>query len=799
MFKLIYTSVPKGLIQGRSGFTTVAMTEGFPSNLIPLVENLSGYRTVFSPSDSNADRNPVNCTYFKQCFGSTEYSIISRIAYHGLSYTGRSNILAVHLLFTQDEIRNLGVSPAQILQADENFTWSGEVCHLPIAPKLMQVQTASCEGETWKRFLGDGNWARVLAWKFRHERNKPVFIAFDPMTIGHQEIMSLVAEISAWLSHEEQVEFTYSTYDYQSSGSNPLFIRAYPEGSRFLESVRRLSSDSVFSIGQPKAIPESYMQALEEEARTREKATQSWQKTVSVPIPSHDVVTEYTEPLPLVKKTPSGHTSCVYNNTPSNSATQSSTIPSSSRDDGMQKNSFNGKLFLGILIIAIAILMIGSIAFYMYFRWENKEFAQKTNGISTAKKGKTSEVAVAKPEVSTRAEEKKPISQGQKPQEDTEGGNGRQNSTSTADTKKSVGEQLKKNAANGKDNEVAKVQQAQKGETALGKTQVSVVQQDGLQLEKQPDSKNNMPSEGKNKGQLPIEEKNKVEIPIKEQMDMFCEKKGIPLPDGWNDFLKENYGEIRYLDDKMSNAEFVPSKYLITCMEHNLVVKIKMKLLSDEPFSITTSTFTSKNSVAWNQNKKMVFKNIGYESLHNKIDIFNKLCNKKLKDECKKYNDLVKKINKKLSEGKKEQKIDFNCYKEIAVLRDEQTVKDAVKSHDQLVSLRKKLDENIEYLKREKKGSNKILDDISNILGKEEDCNNKNCLLCKSTEITQPLDKAFDELKNEILKFPALKGKLTLNKLQTVDENAVKDMLRKGVISIEFVFKDLDKKNTRLE
>ena len=77
----------------------------------------------------------------------------------------------------------------------------------------------------------------------------------------------------------------------------------------------------------------------------------------------------------------------------------------------------------------------------------------------------------------------------------------------------------------------------------------------------------------------------------------------------------------------------------------------------------------------------------------------------------------------------------------------------------------------------------------------KEKCNNKNCLLCKSTEITKPLDKAFNELKKEIEKFPGLKGKLTLNKFQSVDENVVKDMLRKGVISVEFIFKDKQAKD----
>ena len=60
MYELIYTSTSQGLLAGRSGFCTVAMTAGFPPNLIPVIENMSGYKTLYAPGDSNAGRNPVN-------------------------------------------------------------------------------------------------------------------------------------------------------------------------------------------------------------------------------------------------------------------------------------------------------------------------------------------------------------------------------------------------------------------------------------------------------------------------------------------------------------------------------------------------------------------------------------------------------------------------------------------------------------------------------------------------------------------------------------------------------------------
>ena len=60
MYELVYTSTPQGLLTGRSGFTTVALTDGFPPNLIASIENLSGYKTLFEHGNEHELLNPVN-------------------------------------------------------------------------------------------------------------------------------------------------------------------------------------------------------------------------------------------------------------------------------------------------------------------------------------------------------------------------------------------------------------------------------------------------------------------------------------------------------------------------------------------------------------------------------------------------------------------------------------------------------------------------------------------------------------------------------------------------------------------
>ena len=78
MYELVYTSSPRGLLAGRSGFSTVAMTAGFPPNLISPIENMSGYRNLFPPGHPDADRNPVNysCQHYR--WGGTLFIVLSR-------------------------------------------------------------------------------------------------------------------------------------------------------------------------------------------------------------------------------------------------------------------------------------------------------------------------------------------------------------------------------------------------------------------------------------------------------------------------------------------------------------------------------------------------------------------------------------------------------------------------------------------------------------------------------------------------------------------------------------------------
>lgn len=61
--EIVYTSAPKGLRTGSSGFCTVAATEGMSLRMIQLLESLSSYRHM-APSAEDAE--PANLVVHAQ-------------------------------------------------------------------------------------------------------------------------------------------------------------------------------------------------------------------------------------------------------------------------------------------------------------------------------------------------------------------------------------------------------------------------------------------------------------------------------------------------------------------------------------------------------------------------------------------------------------------------------------------------------------------------------------------------------------------------------------------------------------
>jgi hypothetical protein len=117
-WQLIYTSAPRLLEAGRSGFGTVARHREIPALLVAAVERISQFSRV-----PGLDADRVIYAYRQITAGSGRFHVLSCIRDTGADYTGRTNHLAHHLIAEPREIAALGPngpSPADVLLA---FPW----------------------------------------------------------------------------------------------------------------------------------------------------------------------------------------------------------------------------------------------------------------------------------------------------------------------------------------------------------------------------------------------------------------------------------------------------------------------------------------------------------------------------------------------------------------------------------------------------------------------------------------------------------------------------------------------------
>ena len=119
--QLVYTSSPRLLQAGRTGFGTVAMHAGIPSWLQSEIEGFSQFSRLPGLDPSRV----ILChTNFGQ--GDRKHHVFSRIHDCGADYTGRTNHIAHHFIFTAAEIAQatkLGVTPIDVLAYLNHGLW----------------------------------------------------------------------------------------------------------------------------------------------------------------------------------------------------------------------------------------------------------------------------------------------------------------------------------------------------------------------------------------------------------------------------------------------------------------------------------------------------------------------------------------------------------------------------------------------------------------------------------------------------------------------------------------------------
>ena len=154
--QLIFTSAPRGLVAGRSGYCTVARHRSIPDRLAQILESLG-----------TPHQNSQGATYTFRIIeaSNTNWFVISYFVARGLDYSQRDNRLAHHLIFTAEEAAVLPPPAAVALRWNgwlnewtKEPTWLTEESHRMVLESNVSLRPAS----GWRDFAGTGSKAAWL-------------------------------------------------------------------------------------------------------------------------------------------------------------------------------------------------------------------------------------------------------------------------------------------------------------------------------------------------------------------------------------------------------------------------------------------------------------------------------------------------------------------------------------------------------------------------------------------------------------------------------------------------------------
>ena len=155
-YRIIYTSAPRLLQAGRSGFGVVARHKEIPQDVVEFSERIS----QFSRSAGfSVDRVVYAYRVFQAPSGN--WHIMSRISDAGASFTGRTNHLAEHLVVDEVEVQKIitaGGTPAGVMLAYAWPAFSGDSRWLSSKEAWEATAIrANPYGDKWAELCPDGD------------------------------------------------------------------------------------------------------------------------------------------------------------------------------------------------------------------------------------------------------------------------------------------------------------------------------------------------------------------------------------------------------------------------------------------------------------------------------------------------------------------------------------------------------------------------------------------------------------------------------------------------------------------
>lgn len=205
--ELIYTSVPRGLRPGSSGFCAAAKSANMPAALEERLELLSGYRAIYPAGHMEEGRNPISYAHWRVTCGKT-YSVLSRVAFAGLDYTRRPSKFAHHLVLEAPEQTEAGPAWMMMQPGLMEERWSGEPRELDSGRQVPTGENPARICTHWEQATGDAGWAGVLAEAFVVDPSRPAYVIY-PLGL---DMLALIDEAIALLPAELRWRVTFNTY-----------------------------------------------------------------------------------------------------------------------------------------------------------------------------------------------------------------------------------------------------------------------------------------------------------------------------------------------------------------------------------------------------------------------------------------------------------------------------------------------------------------------------------------------------------------------------------------------------------
>lgn len=245
-YQLIYTSAPRALEAGRSGFGTVARHREISSQLVAVLERVSQFSRL---PGSNIHR--VIFSHRIITLAGVRHHVLSSIRDAGADYTGRTNHIAHHLVVSSREIAQLGAScpsPAEILTS---MPWATSWLEVPrFLGSDEEVSLAAFPpGQStgaWAALTGNPNHARILV---TGEAARGAYLVHP----AHADLLRLFDE-SLQLSPDRlwQIAFTTSL---QPSDEVSDFRWIGIESDSPLRNQAEGAGRIAFNLGAPSSLP----------------------------------------------------------------------------------------------------------------------------------------------------------------------------------------------------------------------------------------------------------------------------------------------------------------------------------------------------------------------------------------------------------------------------------------------------------------------------------------------------------------------------------------------------------------